>query len=474
MRDEPYQEETLAFIDEGVGGFVLFNGTIDDCVKTIERLRSHQSEPLLLAADCEFGLPMRFPGGTEFTSMMGLGHINNPQTTEEVASAIAREMSSVGLDWNFAPVLDINSNRENPIINIRSFGEDPNLVAEHGAAYIRGMQKNGIIACGKHFPGHGDTSVDSHIGMPMLDVTRERLNRLELVPFYRAMKEHMLSLMLAHLSVPILDPSGLPASLSQKVLKRIREELGYQGVLVTDALDMGAIVTKFGAEEGVVEAFVAGNDVLEVPKHPAEALLALRKGVNDGRIIQETIDDSRKRLQELVQWREEQKKDQELAHALITGASLAKEVARSALKVVSNIDHPEVYASKKSVLILVDEHNAQNARKWCKVLENHGYIHIKLHIAGEQGNSDDIVRWSEGLPTLLVTSVRPRGGAGSVDLNQVQRHVASRINHSESILLNLGNPYMLDQYSFGLRIDTFSASFMSFVAVLEYLNLMQS
>ena len=476
LEDTAYQEDILALVNRGVGGFVLFEGTLEEASDTIERLRSHSSDYLLLAADCEFGLPMRFPGGTEFTSMMGLGYADDPEMTEEVASAIAKEMEAIGLDWNFAPVLDVNSNPDNPIINVRSFGEDQDRVAEHGAAYIRGMQKNGIIGCGKHFPGHGDTSVDSHIGLPVLEAKRERLDELELLPFRRAVKEGVLSVMSGHLSVPALDPSGLPASLSPPILKRLREELEFEGVVVTDALDMGAIITRFGAEEGVVQAFLAGNDVLEIPKHPAQALKALSKACDDGRITQQMIDASSLRLQALVRWRKVHRRNFNLEVVLSDGASLAEQVASASLKVVDSTEGRGLFSNDVLVIILVDE-NSENSRenvaRWIELLERQGYSDILPNVADEPDTIEDALQGSEATTVLLITSVRPRGGAGSVELSPRQQKIVRSINHSRSILLNLGNPYLLAQYLFGLRIDTFSSSLKSIAAGLSSLNVVR-
>ncbi|MGE3801798.1 MAG: glycoside hydrolase family 3 N-terminal domain-containing protein, partial [Candidatus Kapaibacterium sp.] len=213
-----YREDILSLVEQGVGGFVLFEGSVDDCAETISLLRRETPHQLLFAADCEYGLTMRFRRGIAYPSMMGLGEGNDLATTEEVARAIAMEMAAIGLDWNFAPVLDVNSNPANPIINIRSFGESPEIVAEHGAAYIRGMQSGGIIACGKHFPGHGDTTVDSHIDLPCLERSREGLERLELLPFRRAIDEGVLTIMSGHIAVPSLDSGKPPASLSPSIL----------------------------------------------------------------------------------------------------------------------------------------------------------------------------------------------------------------------------------------------------------------
>ena len=461
LKDSFRKEEILALVERGAGGFVLFEGSVEQCAETINILRSHASHQLLFACDCEFGLSMRFTGGTSFPTMMGLGYADDPELTYEVAAAIAREMKSIGIDWNFAPVLDINSNVENPIINIRSFGENAELVAEHGAAYIRGMQENGVIACGKHFPGHGDTSVDSHIGMPVLEAGEERLHQLELLPFRRAIDEGVGSIMSAHLSTPALDPSGLPASLSPMIIGYLRETLRYEGVVVTDALDMGAITRQYGTEEAVVRAFLAGNDVLEIPAYPQKALQALQHAADEGVISQEQIEHSGKRLETLLQWGEDEKRKE--GHDREAHRILARTAAEASLQISKgNING----LSRSLPLLLLTDISEEEMEEWIALIGELEYTLLGSIPSFMEGEPELDIPES----VLLVTSIKPRGGAGTVGLSEVHQKILGHINPAGSILLNLGNPYVLGNTPFALRVDTFAPSRTGLSTGLEYIS----
>ena len=469
MRGEWYRDDILSLVESGVGGFVLFEGSVEEAAGTIADLRKGTDHPLLFAADCEFGTAMRFGGGLHYPAMMALGEGDDPVLTEEIAHRIALEMGEIGIDWNFAPVLDVNSNPENPIINIRSFGENPEKVARHGAAYIRGMLSGGVIPCGKHFPGHGDTAVDSHIGLPVLHRSPEEMERLELLPFRRGIEEGLLTIMSAHLSVPALDPQGLPASLSPTILNVLRKSLDFNGVIVTDALDMGAIVETYGAEEGVVMAFIAGNDVLEIPQNPHKALQALSDAEAQGRIPAERIAESGERLDGLVQWSITHgwRKDETDFRYFDREESLALALrgAGKGLRVEGVL--PNAHEDPLPVLLLTDGNEDESAERE-GMLREFGY-----RIAGRIPFDADVsVGAGIDLPErlLVLTSIRPRGGAGTIGLGRAQQRLLARIDPSASVLLNLGNPHLLADTEFALRIDTFSPAPSSLRAALLRLD----
>ncbi|MEO5929463.1 MAG: glycoside hydrolase family 3 N-terminal domain-containing protein, partial [Candidatus Kapaibacterium sp.] len=231
----PYRDTITRMIEsKSVGGFVVFDGDVDTVRLVLEELQKLAGGTLLFAADCEDGVTMRFPGGTEFPSMMALGRSGDVAATYSVARSIAREMRALGIYWNFAPVADVNTNPDNPIINIRSFGERAEQVGDHAHAYVRGMQDGGIIACAKHFPGHGDTELDSHRELPVIAGDRRRLESVELAPFRATIRNGVKSVMVAHIAVPAIDPSGDPASLSAPVVSGLlRDEMGFDGAIVT-------------------------------------------------------------------------------------------------------------------------------------------------------------------------------------------------------------------------------------------------
>ncbi|MGA2297065.1 MAG: glycoside hydrolase family 3 protein [FCB group bacterium] len=276
--DKDYQENIFHLVELGVGGFCIFGGTMKTTEKMITELQKSSNIPLLFSADFEFGLPMRLKDGTAFPHAMALGKCNDSDITFNVAQAIAKEAKSIGILWNFAPVCDINSNPQNPIINIRSFGINPEIVIKHSKAFIEGTQSENILACAKHFPGHGDTSIDSHLNLPILNFNEDRIEKFELHPFIEAIKSGVKSIMVGHLAVPALDESGVPASLSPIIItKLLREKLKYEGLIVTDALDMLSITNSYSSGDAAIKAISAGADIALMPENPLEAIDTLEE-----------------------------------------------------------------------------------------------------------------------------------------------------------------------------------------------------
>ena len=263
-------------------------------------LQADSKYPLLFAADFESGLSMRLAGATSFPAAMAFGAAGDPGLARQFGSITAREARAVGVQWNWFPVADVNSNPANPIINTRSFGEDPALVGEMVSAYIAGAHSAGLLTTVKHFPGHGDTDTDSHLTLARSSATRERLNQVELVPFREAIAAGVDSVMIAHITVPALesDPNR-PASISSNVITRLlKGELGFRGLVVTDALDMGALTSVFPGTPAqvsaaeAVEAIRAGNDMVIIPADLGGAYLGLLDAVKQGTLTKQRIDSS--------------------------------------------------------------------------------------------------------------------------------------------------------------------------------------
>ncbi len=277
-RDGGYRTAIESLLTCGIGGFCIFDGTVEDVRETIQTLRAAADYPLLFAIDAETGLGMRIEDGVEFPHAFALG-LQSTAVTEQVSSAIAQSLCGLGIAWNFAPVADIASNQKNPIIGIRAFGIDPPQVVEHVRAWIRAHQREGIAACAKHFPGHGDAATDSHVELPLIAASMDVLAQRELVPFYAAIKEGVASVMVGHLSVPAIGvPAGELASLSPAAIRHmLRQRLGYDGIIVTDALDMEPVTQRYSAGDAVVAAFGAGADVALVPSNPFEAIEAAER-----------------------------------------------------------------------------------------------------------------------------------------------------------------------------------------------------
>jgi beta-glucosidase-like glycosyl hydrolase len=273
----------LSLVKKGIGGFILFGGDLETVRAGVRKLQNSSRHPLIIASDLEQGLGQQVKGGTLFPPAMALAaavkaaETADPSLPERVYRAFALEAAYAGINVILAPVLDINTNPANPIIATRAFGENRETVSYLGCAMIRTLQQRGIIACGKHFPGHGDTEIDSHVSLPTLKKDLTQMEKEELVPFQKAIHAEVAMIMLGHLGVPALDPSGTPATLSQKVVSFLRKKMGFTGLLITDAMNMGGIAG-YDKNEAAVMALSAGVDLILHPTDPdrAAALIAER------------------------------------------------------------------------------------------------------------------------------------------------------------------------------------------------------
>ncbi|MYB99153.1 MAG: beta-N-acetylglucosaminidase, partial [Gemmatimonadetes bacterium] len=309
---DPDFQDLLGWVEQGLGGVSISIGVPDAYVAKLNRLQSRARIPLLVTSDFENGGPgMRINhsyaipsllaqgGGTSFPPTMAFGAAGDEELAFEYGRITAVEARAVGVHWLFAPVLDVNSNPENPVINTRSLGEDPGVVARLGAAFIRGARAGGALTTAKHFPGHGDTRTDSHIELPVIGADRERLDRVELVPFRTAVDAGVDAVMTAHVAVPGVLGDNRPATMSPELMTDLlRGEMGFDGILFTDALRMGAITDGYGAGEAAVVALEAGSDVVLAPDGIGVTIEAVTAAVESGRITRERIDRSVRRLLE--------------------------------------------------------------------------------------------------------------------------------------------------------------------------------
>ena len=263
----------------------------------INRLQELSKLPLWITADFEGGAGLRYIGATRLPRAMAMGATANPDLAYQAARITAEEARAIGVQVNFYPVVDVNNNARNPIINIRSFGGDPSLVSRMARAYIRGSQEHGVMATAKHFPGHGDTSTDSHLELPVIDVDRARLNSIELPPFQAAVDEGVGGVMSAHIALPRIETGNLPATLSPMMLNGVlRSELKFGGVIFTDAMNMRGIAAHYPEGEAAVRAVKAGADVVLYPPSVEQVFVALKRAVESGEIKESRIDESVRRI----------------------------------------------------------------------------------------------------------------------------------------------------------------------------------
>ncbi len=295
--------------DLHVGGLIIATSVRDGQTRIaqpyatavlLNRLQKMSKIPLLVGSDFERGASMRVDYTARFPYNMAYGAANDVEASRYEGLAAAREARALGVHWIFGPDADVNSNPQNPIINIRSYGEDPEAVSRHVAAFIDGAHsdlKNLVLVTAKHFPGHGDTDTDSHLDMALLDKNREHMDAIELKPFQAAIAHGTDAIMTAHMAVPAIEPEDIPATVSAKVLTGLlRDELKFQNLIITDAMDMQGLTKEFSGAEASVRAIMAGADVLLMPPDPERAINAVVVAVEKGRIPRQRVDDSAMRV----------------------------------------------------------------------------------------------------------------------------------------------------------------------------------
>lgn len=294
---------------DGIGGIIVINrvgknGVINaepvEMATFLNKMQSASKLPLLVGGDFERGASMRVAGTVKYPHLMAFGATGNPENSFFLGRETAREARALGVHWVYGPVADVNVNPVNPILGIRTFGEEPTLVAEHVQAFIRGAHsdpQNPVILCAKHFPGHGDTAVDSHYGLPVLDIDKERLEKVEFPPFQAAIAAGIDSVMTAHIALPKVDPENVPSTISRTVVTNLlRDRLGFRGLITTDALDMAGISAQYKPGEAAVRALEAGVDVLLIPADVDQAITGVVQAVKQKRISMERLDASVRKL----------------------------------------------------------------------------------------------------------------------------------------------------------------------------------
>ena len=298
-RGAEHQQEIMNLIKTyKIGGLVFFQGGPVRQARLINKYQRNSAVPLLVAMDAEWGLGMRLDSTVSFPYQMALGAIENDELIYAMGKELASNFKRLGVHMNFAPVADVNNNPANPVINYRSFGEQRERVARKSIAFMKGMQDHGILATAKHFPGHGDTAVDSHHDLPVIKHTKSRLDSVELFPFRRMIDEGISSIMIAHMSIPALDDTpDLPSTLSKPIVKGLlRKKLKFEGLVVTDAMNMKGVTKHFQVGEADVKALQAGNDLIEFTEDIPKAIKAIQAAIKRGDLKQSDIDKKCKKV----------------------------------------------------------------------------------------------------------------------------------------------------------------------------------
>jgi beta-N-acetylhexosaminidase len=302
---QAYEDSVARVIKkEQVGGLVFFQGGPVRQAQLINRYQALAKVPLLIAMDGEWGVGMRLDSTLSFPYQMTLGAIQDNTLIYKMGQQVAFDFKRIGMQMNFGPDMDVNNNPDNPVINYRSFGDNKYNVAQKGIAYLKGMQDAGLLTTAKHFPGHGDTNVDSHFDLPLLPFSRARLDSLEEYPFREAIKAGVSGIMIAHMDIPALDTTkNLPSTLSRKIVTGIlKDSLGFKGLVVSDAMEMKGVVKYFPDGEADVRAFLAGNDIIELSQNSARAIKKIRKAIRKGEISNDEFEARVKKVLAAKYW----------------------------------------------------------------------------------------------------------------------------------------------------------------------------
>src|SRR5882724_9908012 len=443
-----------------IGGLIISVGSPLDIATKLNALQRRSRLPLLVSADLEWGAGMRVVGATAFPQIMAVGATGDPHDAYTIGAAAGAEGRAVGIHVNFAPDADVNNNPANPIINIRSFGEDPRTVGRLVAEYVRGLHEHGMLATLKHFPGHGDTETDSHIGLPVISAGYARLDSLELVPFRAGIAAGADVVMSAHIAFPALTGSSEPATMSAAVLTGLlRDSLRFPGLVVTDALMMGAIVAKYGAGEATVRAFLAGSDLLLIPADADSALLAMTAAVAAGRITPQRLAQSVRRVLEI------KRRLGLLEHRTVPLDSIphvvgskrfqdtANDVALRSLTLVRDVGgrlHALRTRPRRLALIAyADEANASVGLLLTDLLRQGGDTVEFFRLWPMSGTlSYDSARATiaRAPATVFVANVRPISWKGNIALpDSLAQLITATDAARPTVLVSLGSPYLLNQ-----------------------------
>lgn len=459
--------ETLAQIEESikryhVGAYHAFGGEVASAAYLIARIQRAAKIPLLITSDLEGGAGLVFEGATRFPKAMALGAAARPELVAQVARITALEARAIGIHLNFYPVVDVNNNMENPIINIRSFGENPAQVGKMAATYIRSAQENGLLATAKHFPGHGDTSLDSHLELPVLNLQMSRLLRVELPPFREAIQAQVGAVMAAHLSVPALDPQGLPASLSRPILSDLlRKRLGFDGLIVTDALNMKGITDQYRDGEAAVRAVQAGADLVLFPSSISQTFDGLYRAVQSGRISEKRLNRSVKRILETkarAGLHLAEPANLETLESVVGTASheqASQEIMDQAVTLIrddGNLLPLKLDDAEPVLLLTLLEERRPGNRRGLKFLQELAARHPRLHHLeiDSRGTAEQLSALSLAMEQAqaVITMVFLRGAAykGSIRLPEPLKEAIYTVlssRHKPAVVILLGSPYVL-------------------------------
>ncbi|KEQ30819.1 glycoside hydrolase family 3 [Pedobacter antarcticus 4BY] len=437
---------------ERIGGIVFFQGGPGRQAELSNRYQKLSRVPLLVASDGEWGLGMRLDSTISYPYQMTLGAVQDNQLLYQMGRQVAADFKRVGMQMNFAPDADINNNPKNPIINYRSFGENKYNVAEKAGAYMKGMQDGGLLVTLKHFPGHGDTDVDSHYDLPQLKFSKARLDSLELFPFERLIQEGAAGIMVAHMNIPALDPTpNLPSTLSRPIVTGLlKQGMSFKGLVVTDAMEMKGVVKNYKDGEADVLAVIAGNDIIELSENSERAVRLVRKAVREERIPIEQIDSSVKKILYAKYWAGLNRQDTVSTTGVYADVNrpeskmLIKKLAESSITVLNSSSPIKALSPQKRTVILSIGTSGITTfqRELGTFYKNAVYFTLDKNAgaAAVAKISRELDRFEQVIIGIHDTRTRPGNGMVlSADLKTLIKNQAAR----QSIFALFANPYNL-------------------------------
>ena len=469
-----YQQMRHQIVDNGIGGLILSRSEVWASATLTNRWQSMAKVPLLVSADLEMGPGMRLDETTWWAPNMAVAAAGDVKYARLQGSYTGRQARAAGINWLYAPVVDVNNNPDNPVINVRSYGEDARTVSAFGSAFIEGAQSAGVLATAKHFPGHGDTAIDSHVGLPVIDVSRQRLEQLELAPFRAAIASRVASIMSAHIALPQIDPQPaaplrvlaedngsvkvpsppvtLPATLSRKILTGLlRDELNFKGLVVTDAMEMAGIAARYDPAESAVLAIQAGADMILKSPDVDASIRAVKQAVQRGEISVARINASVERIlhaKALLALNERRTVDVDAVDRLVSDPqsnAIAQEIADRSITLVR--DEPKRIPLGKTPLqqiTFTDEENRGLMLTFAAELRRLGTDVSLEPIAFDSRSTDaDIERLRERLAApagTVIYSIAVRGALPPMGLRIGEEILRS---NAPAVVIAFGSPYVL-------------------------------
>ena len=471
----PEYEQVRAWVeDDKVGGLVLSIGLPLSYAAKLNHMQRIANVPLLVASDMENGTGMRLGGsyalpsmlpqggGTVFPPVMALGATRSDELAYKLGQVLGAEARAVGVHLVFGPVLDVNANPLNPIINVRSFGEDPSLVSRLSSAYIRGARETGLMTTGKHFPGHGDTETDSHIGLPTIRADRAHLDAVDLPPFRAAVGNDIDAIMTAHIAVTgILGDSAPPATLSPYFMTDVlRKDMNFHGLLVTDAMTMGGVANRYGATEPLVLALQAGADILLMPHSVTEAITTITGAIASGRLTQARIDQSVRRVLRMkaqAGLRTGRLVDLNAVDTIVNTparSSVANEVAEKSITLArDDMNAVPLAASVKKILSITyaSESDLLASRIFNQELRGKGYrvVTVNADSRSTQAELDAIKAQADSADVIIASAyVFPRESQGTIGTQGGFSALVEQLAVAKKnlIAISFGNPYLVSAF----------------------------